>query len=106
MTCRRYEQPSRWRATVQILDQIAAALMLAHQRGIIHRDLKPANILLDEDGNGYLTDFGIAKVLTSSRSASQTQPGVVLGSPAYMAPEATNDRPLTPQTDIYSLARL
>jgi WD40 repeat protein/serine/threonine protein kinase len=90
-------------ATVQLLDQIAAALMLAHQRGIIHRDLKPANILLDEGGNVYLTDFGIAKVMTTPRSASQTQPGVVPGSPAYMAPEAVNNEPLTPQTDIYSL---
>jgi WD40 repeat protein/serine/threonine protein kinase len=90
-------------ATAQLLDQIAAALMLAHQRGIIHRDLKPANILLDEGGNVYLTDFGIAKAVTAPRSASQTQDGAVFGSPAYMAPEAANDEPLTPQTDIYSL---
>ena len=90
-------------ATAQLVDQIAAALMLAHQRGIIHRDLKPANILLDEGGNSYLTDFGIAKAVAAPPSASQTQAGVVLGSPAYMAPEAANDEPLTPQTDIYSL---
>ena len=88
-------------AAVKLLDQITGALMLAHQRGIIHRDLKPANILLDENGNAYLTDFGIAKQMTVS--ASMTQAGVVMGSPAYMAPETVNDETLTPQTDIYSL---
>jgi WD40 repeat protein/serine/threonine protein kinase len=88
-------------ATAQFLDQIAAALMLAHHRGIIHRDLKPANILLDDIGNAYLTDFSIAKV--AARNTSQTERGLVSGAPAYLSPEAINGEPLTAQTDVYSL---
>ncbi len=87
-------------AAARLLDQISGALMLAHQRGIVHRDIKPANILLDELGNGYLSDFGIAKNITS---ATQTQSGLVVGSPAYMAPELINGEAVTPQADIYSL---
>lgn len=88
-------------ATAHLLAQIASALALAHQRGIIHRDIKPANILLDEFGNAYLSDFGIAKQTTPP--VTPARPGQVVGSPAYISPEAVNGEPLTPQTDIYSL---
>lgn len=74
-------------AVTQVLEQIGAALHTAHRVGIIHRDLKPANILLDEDGNAYLADFGIAKNLGNPVLADVTQPGVVIGSPAYFSPE-------------------
>jgi WD40 repeat protein len=88
-------------AVMPILDQIGAALTVAHRRNVIHRDLKPANILLDEDGNAYLADFGIAKDLGS---AYQTDHSGVIGSPAYISPEQIHGEPVTPQTDIYSLA--
>ena len=85
----------------QMLDQIAGALAVAHRNQIIHRDIKPANILLDEDGNTYLTDFGIAKDLTNPDSI--THPGTIVGSPDYIAPEQATDGIITIRTDIYSL---
>ncbi len=87
----------------QVVEQIGAALHAAHRIGIIHRDLKPANVLLDEDGNVYLADFGIAKNLGNPNLADVTQPGVVVGSPAYISPEQILAEPVKPQTDIYCL---
>jgi serine/threonine protein kinase len=83
------------------VDQVASALQVAHQQGVVHRDLKPANILLDEAGNAYLSDFGIAKELTSE--AQLTQTGAIVGTPAYITPEHVKSQAVTPQTDIYAL---
>ncbi|MFO7537016.1 MAG: protein kinase, partial [Chloroflexota bacterium] len=88
-------------AVLNVLDQVATALAVAHGRGIIHRDLKPANILLDEGGNAYLSDFGIAKDLHADEAL--TGSGTVVGSPYYAAPEQLLSEPVSPQTDIYSL---
>jgi serine/threonine protein kinase len=84
-----------------MVNQIAAGLAAAHRQGVIHRDLKPANILLDESGNAYLSDFGIAKVLGSL--TEQTLSGMVFGTPSYISPEQLKSEPVTPQSDIYSL---
>ena len=67
----------------------------------MHRDLKPANILLDENGNAYLSDFGIAKELGAE--AGLTQTGAIVGTPAYITPEQVQSQAVTPQTDIYAL---
>ncbi len=88
--------------TGQLLDQITAALAVAHRNDIIHRDLKPGNILLDEDGNAYLADFGIAKDI-SSLEGGVTEPEVIVGSPDYLAPEQARAEPVTQATDVYSL---
>ena len=93
--------PCDLETAVRILDQLSAALSIAHRRGIVHRDIKPANILLDEEGNAYLSDFGIAKELAAS--AHLTQEGAIIGSPAYLAPEQALGQSVTPQADIYSL---
>ncbi|MFN8570329.1 MAG: serine/threonine-protein kinase, partial [Kouleothrix sp.] len=87
----------------RLIEQIGGALTVAHRRGVVHRDLKPANILLDEDGNAYLADFGIAKDLGKQVSPYQTDQTSVVGSPAYLAPEQVKAEAITPQTDIYSL---
>ena len=86
---------------VKLVDQIASALDAAHQQGVVHRDLKPANILLDEDRNAYLSDFGIAKELGAEAEVTQT--GAILGTPAYITPEQVQSISVTPQTDIYAL---
>lgn len=89
--------------TARFLEQICSALHSAHRIGIIHRDLKPANILLDEDQNAYLADFGIAKNLGSPNLEAQTQTDVIIGSPQYMSPEQIQSHSIRPQTDIYCL---
>src|SRR3990172_1596885 len=89
----------------QLLDylgQIAEALDYANEGGVIHRDLKPANILLDDLGNAYLADFGLAKSVGGTRDLTAT--GSVLGSPAYMSPEQARGDKLDRRSDVYSFA--
>ena len=86
-----------------LMEQIGSALIAAHRIGVIHRDLKPANILLDEDQNAYLADFGIAKNLGNPDLSEQTEIGALIGSPQYMSPEQIRSLTVQPQSDIYCL---
>jgi serine/threonine protein kinase len=88
-------------AVKRLVEQIAGALSAAHDQGVVHRDLKPSNILLDETGNAYLADFGIAKHLVGTTLGTPT--GAIMGSPAYMAPEQIQGGAVTAQSDLYSL---
>ena len=83
-----------------IAAQVCRALDCAHNAGFIHRDIKPQNILLAENGEVKLTDFGIAHV---SDSTSFTTSGIVLGTADYISPEQAQGLSLTPATDLYSL---
>jgi serine/threonine-protein kinase len=89
-----------------LLRQVADALAHAHQAGIIHRDVKPENILL-QDGEALVADFGIARASSTSLAGRRTTAGVVLGTPAYMAPEqATGDGALDHRADLYGFGVL
>jgi len=83
-----------------ILSQVGSALSYAHRSGVVHRDIKPANILIDEDGNAVVTDFGIAKV---AELPSETHPGALVGTPAYMSPEQCSGAEVSGASDQYAL---
>lgn len=86
----------------RFLDQITAALSVAHRSGVVHLDLKPDNILFDDDDNAYLTDFGIARSTATPHNSPDTPPPFD-GTAAYASPEQIQGIPPTPQVDIYSL---
>lgn len=90
---------------VDILREVADAMSYAHRQGVIHRDLKPGNVLL-ENGHALVTDFGIAKAISTAIGTEKrlTSTGLVLGTPGYMAPEqATGDSVVDHRADLYSL---
>jgi peptide/nickel transport system substrate-binding protein len=97
--------PLPWDEVVKLTRQVAAALDYAHERGLVHRDIKPENVLLDDEGNAVLGDFGLVRALESGRLTTSLSGGV-LGTPAYLAPEVWDGKPGTPPTDIYGLACL
>ncbi len=94
--------------------QVARALSHAHSQGVIHRDIKPSNMLLDEKDPSHLllSDFGIAKLLSSTSASEQSLPGLpssltttggIIGTPEYMAPEQAQGTTVDTRTDIYAL---
>jgi hypothetical protein len=82
-----------------LLEKVCDALSYAHAHGIIHRDLKPANVLMSADGEAKVADFGVAH----TAFAFDPTRGLMVGSPAYMAPEQLERKPASVQTDVYSL---
>jgi predicted Ser/Thr protein kinase len=99
------KEPFPARQIAFILRKLALALSVAHSKGVIHRDLKPANIMIDRERKDVvIMDFGLARRLKSN-DARQTGQGLILGTPAYMAPEQARGDNLAvgPASDIYSL---
>jgi serine/threonine protein kinase/Tfp pilus assembly protein PilF len=85
---------------VSIAKQVCEGLMEAHHLGVVHRDLKPQNVMVDEDGNVRIMDFGIARSL---RGKGITGAGVMIGTPEYMSPEQVEGKDVDQRSDIYSL---
>jgi ActR/RegA family two-component response regulator len=100
----RLQNPLSEREAVDYLERIAAALSAVHQQGILHRDLKPPNIMLRDDGQIVLIDFGISKLL--EHGTRSTAAGVLRGSPYYMSPEQAQGLELDARSDLYSLGVL
>src|ERR1041384_7966829 len=97
---------------VNIALQVGSALVAAHTSGVVHRDIKPENIMIHKDGHIKVLDFGLAKLTdrmsdhwnaTTVIDAVETQPGMVMGSPAYMSPEQARGLEVDARTDIWSL---
>ena len=86
--------------TLNIAQQVCHGLIEAHRLGIVHRDLKPQNIMIDEDGDARIMDFGIA---SSIETKGATLPGMMIGTPEYMSPEQIDGGEIDARSDIYSL---
>lgn len=95
-------KPMNWQEAIRLLLPIARGVAYAHQRGILHRDIKPANILITEDGDPMLSDFGIAKLFEGEQTTALTGSGMAIGTPEYMAPEQWTGT-TSIQSDLYSL---
>jgi serine/threonine protein kinase len=97
--------PISIRQAVELIAKVARIVHYAHEHGILHRDIKPGNILLDAKGEPHLTDFGLARLVESESSVTQTLD--VLGTPSYMAPEQAvgNNAAVSNATDVLDLAQ-
>ena len=95
--------PKPIRQAAELIAKVARTVHYAHEHGILHRDIKPGNILLDAKGEPHLTDFGLARLIESESSVTQTLD--VLGTPSYMAPEQAvgNNAAVSSATDVYGL---
>ena len=89
------------RRALELALATADGLAFAHEQGLVHRDVKPQNVLLSEEGDVKVTDFGIARSLDVEHGVTQT--GTVLGTGEYLAPEQASGKPVSPATDVYSL---
>jgi serine/threonine-protein kinase len=95
----RADGPLEWRRALDVAARVARALHVAHERGIVHRDIKPANIMLLDDGQPKIMDFGIAKL----PALELTSTGQFMGTPSYVSPEQLATQPLDGRSDLFSL---
>jgi TolB-like protein/Flp pilus assembly protein TadD len=95
--------PMSIRQAAELIARVARTVHYAHEHGVLHRDIKPGNILLDQNGEPHLTDFGLARLVESENTVTRTME--VLGTPSYMAPEQAvgNNAGVSSATDVYGL---
>jgi TolB-like protein/Tfp pilus assembly protein PilF/tRNA A-37 threonylcarbamoyl transferase component Bud32 len=95
--------PLSFRQSAELIAKLARTVHYAHERGILHRDIKPGNILLDQNGEPHLTDFGLARLLETDSTVTRTRE--IMGTPSYMAPEqaAGETTKVSRGTDVYGL---
>ena len=113
----RWQKPIPWQRVLRIGIGLSRGLAAAHRRGVLHRDIKPSNIMMSEEGEAKLLDFGLAKLLDASvegpvsaspgdaalRTLARTHAGTRVGTPLYMAPEIWRGEEATKRADVYSL---
>jgi serine/threonine-protein kinase len=90
-------------AGLRLARQLCRGLAAAHDVGVLHRDIKPENLLVQPNGNAKLMDFGIARPLTRDMASGQTQPGTVIGTPQYLAPEQLRGQEVDERADLYAV---
>jgi serine/threonine-protein kinase PpkA len=95
---RRLKRGLHMQAAISVVKDIARGLDAAHAKGFVHRDIKPENILFREDGSAVLSDFGIARITQSSKTAT----GTVMGTPSYMSPEQVRGEIADHRSDIFA----
>ena len=96
-------EPMSIRQAVELIAKVTRTVHYAHEHGILHRDIKPGNILLDQQGEPHLTDFGLARLVETESTVTRTME--VLGTPSYMAPEQAvgNNAAVAKATDVYGI---
>lgn len=95
------DEPMDWNKVIRLAIPVAEALHYAHQQGLIHRDVKPSNILMPQEDWPLLADFGLVKVLDAEQALTAT--GMIMGTPAYMAPEQASGETIDHRVDMYAL---